>query len=62
MTKQQALKQFRETRLPAVRRLYESDGRVDRPARCQEWNMYVDYLHADKLITTEQAETWSNPF
>jgi hypothetical protein len=61
-TKADVLRDFRENILPLIRKRYESDGRVDKPARREEWNNYVDALQKDGMITRHQADTWDNPF
>ncbi len=62
MTKKQVLADFRECNLPAIRKAYEQDGRVDAIARREEWNNHVDALAKDRVITRWQADNWSNPF
>ena len=54
MTKDEALRNFRETVLPYIRQRYEQD-RIDHVARRIAWNDYVDALHRDGLITDKQA-------
>lgn len=61
-TKADVLRDFRENILPLIRAKYETDGRVDGPARREEWNNYVDALAQDRVITRWQADNWTNPF
>lgn len=61
MTKKQAVTEFKETVLPAIREAYEQDGRRDVVARSEAWNNYTDMLCKDRLITTHQYNTWSHP-
>jgi len=62
MTKDQALRMFKEEILPEIKRQYESDGIKDIPARRESWNDFTDMLCKDGQITTKQYETWDNPF
>lgn len=62
LTKKQVLADFRENVLPAIRSMYEQDGRVDAIARREEWNNYVDMLARDGVITQKQADNWDNPY
>lgn len=62
LTKKQALALFREDYLPAIRKLYEQDGRVDTDARRQEWSNFTDALAKEGQITRWQDEHWTNPF
>lgn len=62
VTKKQVEAIFREDILPEIRKRYEKDGRIDHPARREEWNNYTDSLCKDGKITLHQYETWSNPY
>lgn len=62
MTKQEAYKEFKEYVLPWVQEIYEKDGRVDVPARCEAWNYFTDTLCKDGRITSKQYNNWTNPF
>lgn len=62
VTKREALAQFREHALPAVRAQYEQDGRVDRVARAEAWSNWTDALCKDRQITRYQDSHWTNPF
>lgn len=53
MTKAQALKEFR---------LDYGVVRGDVVATREAWNNYTDMLCKHGYITTQQYETWSNPF
>ena len=61
MTKAQAVAEFKEYVMPAVRKAYEQDGRMDRVARREEWNNFTDGLCKDRSITMHQYETWTHP-
>lgn len=58
MTKQDALRNFRENILPHVIARY---GR-DKPAIREAWNNYTDGLQKDGLITASQYHNWVGPF
>jgi len=58
MTKQQALQDFKENVLPAVKQQYPHD----KHAVIQAWNDYTDSLCKDRQITAKQYHNWSNPF
>lgn len=62
MTKREALGDFKENHLPAIRKLEEVRGYVDKPMRREAWNNYVDDLQKVGHVTREQADTWGNPF
>lgn len=65
MTRQQALREFRETVMPAIRRREEENGfgaSADKPMRREEWSNHVDALQKAGRVTRHQADTWSNPF
>ncbi len=62
LTKEQALKEFKEHVLPGIRSKYEQDGRVDHTARREDWNNFTDYLREDKRISNWAYENWTNPF
>lgn len=53
LTKQQALKMFRET--------YTGNPK-DTVMKCEAWNNFTDALCKDKQITLKQYESWTNPF
>ena len=55
ITKQQALKEFREYVKPSI-------PRGDTVWLREAWNNYTDMLCKDKRITVKQYESWSNPF
>ncbi|NIR58240.1 MAG: hypothetical protein GWO02_01305 [Gammaproteobacteria bacterium] len=61
MTKAEAEREYRETILPAVRARYESDGRIDAPARAEAWNAFTDALRREGRITPRQYSTWTHP-
>lgn len=62
MTKEQAVKIFKEEILPQVIKHYESDGIKDIPARRFAWSTFVDSLCKDGQITDKQYNNWDNPF
>jgi len=35
-------------------------GHIDMPARCEEWNNYIDGLNQDDQISDWQVENWSH--
>lgn len=47
--------------LPAIRERYEQDGRVDYPARREEWNNLVDAMAQDGEIPPRGAD-WVCPW
>ena len=55
MTKKQALAEFREHYLPHI-------PKWDAIAKREAWNNYTDALCKDRLITSKQYETWTNPY
>lgn len=61
MTKEEAVQLYRERVLPEVKKQYEKDGRIDKPARAEAWNNFTDWLCKEKLITMKQYETWEHP-
>lgn len=61
MTKREAVKRFKIEILPEVRKRYEADGIVDKPARAEVWNDWTDALCKEGQITTRQYETWGHP-
>jgi hypothetical protein len=62
LTKKQVMELFRREVLPAVRRKFETDGKVDRLARSEEWNNYTDYLRKSDKISEKAYDTWDCPF
>lgn len=59
MTKQQALRDFREHVLPAVDQQYSKSDKV---ARREAWSNHTDALCKAGAITLKQYESWTNPF
>lgn len=59
MTKEEAVREFKETVLPYV---IEQYGPNDRPAIREAWNDWTDMLARDGRITMKQYETWVGPF
>ena len=55
MTNQDVLDQWVELELPYIRDTYEKDGIIDKPARRESFNNYVDFLAQDNHINEEQA-------
>ena len=62
MTKDQAMKIFKEEILPSIIKRYEMDGIKDKPARAEAWNNFTDSLCEDGQITNKQYNNWTNPF
>jgi len=60
MTKQHALKQFRDMWTVALD--HNPKLRGDSIAKREEWNNYTDYLCKSGHITEHQYDTWDNPF
>lgn len=58
MTKKQVLADFRENIAPYVRKQYGRDSIAMREA----FSNYVDSLNKDGIVSSRQANTWSNPF
>jgi hypothetical protein len=60
MTKKDALNAFDTIWAEAV----EHDARLedDNVAKCEAWNNYTDALCKERLISSKQYNTWSNPF
>ena len=61
ITKKQIDKDFRTHILPMVKNHYEEDGIKDIPARCQEYNFFIDQLQKNGEITENQANKYSIP-
>jgi len=61
MTKQEAVKQFKEDVLPYVKERYEQDGIRDLPARREAFNNFTDWLCKEGYITSWQYENWTHP-
>lgn len=64
MNKQQAIKDFKYTQLPAIKATeakQPANTGIDIPLRQQSWIDYVDSLHRYRDITTSQAQTWQHP-
>lgn len=58
MTKQEAVREFREL----FSALLVSGKNRDQPAIDQAWNDWTDGLCKDKRITKKQYSTWVHPF
>lgn len=58
MTKEQALKIFREEDLPYLKKEFPKDKTAIRTA----WNDFTDALCKNGDITQEQYQNWGNPF
>lgn len=61
ITRDEAIVEFKEFVLPATKRIYESDGIPDYPARSEAWNNFVDSLNKENRISDWQAYNWSHP-
>lgn len=59
MTKDQAVKEFKENELPYI---IERFGKDDKVAIRTAWNDYTDYLCKEGIITENQYTIWDNPF
>ena len=60
MSKQEAIAQWRETELEAVRQQYEPDNVPDYPARREAWNNWIDGMIKDDLLPARSGN-WSHP-
>ena len=62
LTKAQVLANFKEI-FGNFRTITNNDGSksIDKPARSQAWNDYVDSLHKGREVSN-RALNWSNPF
>lgn len=61
MTKSQIDQYYIKEILPGVKAQFEHNGRKDVPARCFAYNLYVDGLHKDGLITDKQSNSYCIP-
>jgi len=59
MTKQEALKAFRQEVLPSIPP--RANGDIDHPARREAWGIFIDALCKSGQITLQQYETWDYP-
>jgi hypothetical protein len=60
VNKAQAFDSWRRDALPELRLTYERDGTLDRPARRESWNNFVDALIKAGALA-ESAGNWSHP-
>ncbi len=61
LTWKQAVRQFEDLHLPAIKLAFEKDGEPDWPARSEAWNNFTDYLCKNKEISDWQYENWTHP-
>jgi len=61
MTREQAIKQWKDQCVQQIKDWYEQDGIPDYPARCESWNEFTDELCKDGYITLKQYSTWAAP-
>lgn len=61
LSKKQIDKDFITHILPMVKNHFEQDGKRDIPARCEEYNIFIDNLHRNGEITEKQANKYSIP-
>jgi len=61
VTEQNVIDGFVEHELPYVQKQYEQDGIIDKPARREAFNNYVDYLLSDGFISQRLANVISLP-
>jgi hypothetical protein len=61
MTKQEAVRQFKDEVLPYIKEKYEQDGKRDVIARSEAWNNFADWLCQEGDITNWQCENWMHP-
>jgi len=61
-TRQQAIKEFKETYMPVIRQIEKTNGNgKDSIMRREEWNNFTDFLCKEGLITSKQYEEWETP-
>ncbi len=60
--KRQVLELFKSEVLPFIRNQYETDRRIDYPARREAWNNFTDSLHKDRLISNFAYNNWACPW
>jgi len=60
MTKKQALANYRDFWNDFVQLRPEFAG--DKPAKRENWGIYIDALCKSGQITQRQYDTWTNPF
>jgi len=58
---EEAVSEYKEIYLPAIRKQEYEFGYADLPARREAWNNYTDALHKDNRITLWQYENWDHP-
>ena len=65
MTKAEAIQEWKDYHLPAIREVEckwgRGSGKPDRFMRRQDWNDFVDMLCKEKRITSRQGMTWATP-
>ena len=61
LTKKQIDKDFILNILPSVKQTFELDNRIDKPARCESYNDYIDSLNKDGLISDNQVNKYCIP-
>lgn len=59
MTKEEAIKRFKEEVMPYIRKEY---GKDDKTVVEQAWNDWTDALQKEGEITAHQYSTWVHPF
>ena len=62
VTKQQALKVFKDTLKEEIRLGYWTYSKSDVNAVREAWNNYTDGLCKSGYISERQYDTWTNPF
>lgn len=61
LSKKQIDTDFINNILPSVKERYEADGIKDKPARCESYNDYIDYLLKCDFITESKLNVYSIP-
>lgn len=61
LSKKQIDKDFISNILPSVKQTFELNNRIDKPARYEAYNNYIDYLNKDGLISESQANKYCIP-
>ena len=60
MNKQEAVSEWRETELSAIRQQYEADKVPGYIARTESWNNWIDYMIRSGRLP-ERADGWTRP-
>lgn len=61
ITKKQFESHFKKEYLPAIKEIYEEDGRIDYPARREAWNNLIDMLVENRELPGKAID-WTCPW